>query len=210
MELIFLGSPGAGKGTVAADIKGQLNIPHVSTGDLFREAIKNGTELGRKVKDILDRGDLVPDELTTDIVKERLNKKDAESGYILDGFPRTIGQAEALKEFSEITAVINFIVSEEQVIRRLSGRRLCKNCGKSYHIEYLPPKRNNICDVCGSALYMRDDDRIEAVKNRLNVYKKSTQPLIDYYEKTGLLIDIDAGGTPEEVTKSILQVLKKR
>ena len=208
MELIFLGSPGAGKGTIAARIKEELNIPHISTGDLFRAAIKNGTELGNKVKGILDRGDLVPDELTTDIVKERLAEPDTKNGFILDGFPRTLGQAEALKSFSRITAVINFVVDEDMIIKRLSGRRLCRKCGKSYHIDYLPPKKENICDDCGGELYTRDDDKIESIKNRLAVYEKSTQPLIDYYKDLNMLKDIDAGVTPEEVTANLLKVLK--
>jgi adenylate kinase len=209
MKLIFLGPPGAGKGTIADRVKERLGIPHISTGDLFRAAIKNGTDLGKQVKAIVDRGDLVPDELTTAIVRERIDRDDAAGGFILDGFPRTIGQAEALATFSKMDAVINFIVDEELIVKRLSGRRLCKGCGKSYHVEYMKPKKEGVCDDCSGTLYTRDDDQIEAIRNRLTVYAKSTQPLIDYYEGKGLLKNLDGSLSPEAVAEAMISLTGK-
>ncbi|MDC7225545.1 MAG: adenylate kinase [Spirochaetales bacterium] len=195
MKLIFLGPPGAGKGTIASKICENLGIPHISTGDLFRKAIKNQTELGKKVQQIIESGDLVPDALTVALVKERLNNPDVEKGYILDGFPRTIGQADSLSEFSSIDAVINFTITDDQVIKRLAGRRLCKNCGAGYHVDTVKPKEEGICDKCGGELIIRPDDAPEAIKNRLAVYYESTEPLIDYYRQKGILNDVD--GSPE-------------
>lgn len=206
MKLIFLGPPGAGKGTIADRVKEKLGILHISTGDLFRAAIKNGTDLGKQVKAIVDRGDLVPDELTTAIVRERLEQKDAAAGYILDGYPRTIGQAEALAGFASMDAVINFIVDEEMIVKRLSGRRLCKGCGKSYHVEYMKPVKEDICDDCGGALYTRDDDQISAIRNRLDVYKKSTQPLIDFYQDKGLIKNLDGSLPAEQVADAMIKL----
>lgn len=208
MKMILLGPPGAGKGTMAVRIKDELSIPHISTGDLFRAAIKNRTELGVKVKAIIDRGDLVPDELTVALVKERLEEGDCGGGYILDGFPRTTGQADALAAFSPIDLVINFTVSDELIIKRLSGRRLCKNCGAGFHVEFIPPKEEGVCDKCGGPLYTRDDDQIDSIKNRLKVYTESTEPLILYYRDKGLLKDIDAGLTPDDVFASVRKILK--
>ncbi|MDC7218542.1 MAG: adenylate kinase [Spirochaetales bacterium] len=207
MKMILLGPPGAGKGTMAARMKEELNIPHISTGDIFRAAIKNQTELGVKVKAIIDRGDLVPDDLTVALVKERLSEDDTKTGYILDGFPRTSGQADALAEFSAVDGVINFTVSEEEVVRRLSGRRLCKECGTGYHVEFIPPKKEGICDKCGGELYTRDDDQIDSIKNRLNVYADSTEPLISYYREKGLIRDIDAGQNPDDVFANFKKVI---
>jgi len=207
MNLIFLGPPGAGKGTMAFRAKEHYGIPHISTGDLFRAAIKNQTELGKQVKSILDSGDLVPDELTTSIVKERLNQDDTGKGYILDGFPRTLPQAESLKEFTSIEKVINFTVTEEEVVRRLSGRRVCRSCGESYHIEFIPPQKEGVCDKCNGELYTRDDDQISAIKNRLSVYAESTEPLINFYRKTGLLIDVDSSQNPNQVFEDLKKVI---
>lgn len=207
MKMILLGPPGAGKGTMAVRIKEDLSIPHISTGDLFRAAIKNQTELGVKVKAIIDRGDLVPDELTVALVKERLGQGDCESGYILDGFPRTTGQADALADFSPVDVVINFTVDDELVVKRLSGRRLCRNCGTGFHVEFIPPKEDGVCDKCSGELYTRDDDQPESIKNRLAVYADATEPLINYYREKGLIKDLDAGKTPDEVFASVKKVL---
>jgi adenylate kinase len=207
MKMILLGPPGAGKGTMAVRIKEQLNIPHISTGDLFRAAIKNQTELGVKVKAIIDRGDLVPDELTVALVKERLEQDDTAKGYILDGFPRTTVQADALGEFSPVDVVINFTVAEEAVISRLSGRRLCKECGTGFHVEFIPPKKEGLCDKCGGELYTRDDDQIDSIKNRLKVYADSTEPLINYYTKKGLIKDINAGQKPDDVFTDVKTII---
>jgi adenylate kinase len=203
MNLIFLGPPGAGKGTLATAVAEEYAIPQISTGDIFRQAVKNQTPLGRQVAVIMERGDLVPDELTTSLVRERLSKPDAADGFILDGFPRTIPQAEALGEFQIIDAVINFQAGDVVVIDRLSGRRVCRSCGAIYHVKNMPPRSEGVCDRCGGELYIRDDDKIEAITKRLEVYRKQTEPLIRYYEKLGLLRDIDAA---QNVEASLLQI----
>ena len=203
MNLIFLGPPGAGKGTMAFRAKEHYSIPHISTGDLFRAAIKNQTDLGKKVKSIIDAGDLVPDELTTAIVEERLKQGDTDNGFILDGFPRTLPQAEALKNITNIDTVINFTVSEEEVIRRLSGRRVCRSCGESFHVEFIPPTKEGICDKCGGELYTRDDDKIDAIKNRLSVYASSTEPLISFYRNEGKLKDVSSAQHPNAVFEDL-------
>lgn len=208
MKLIFLGPPGAGKGTIATGVCEDLNIPHISTGDLFRKAIKNKTTLGRKVQTIIEAGDLVPDSLTVALVKERLQEDDVKNGYLLDGFPRTISQADSLAGFSKIDGVINFIISDEQVVSRLSGRRLCKNCGAGYHIETVKPSKEGICDKCGGELIIRPDDAPEAIKNRLKVYYDQTEPLIDYYRKKTLLHDVDASVTIAEVAAGTDKTIK--
>lgn len=210
MNLVFLGPPGAGKGTIAAKAKDALNIVHISTGDLFRSNIKNETELGKVVKEILAKGDLVPDEVTVNMVKARLEEDDLKgnAGYILDGFPRTVAQADALETFSKLDAVINFVLSEEEILKRLSGRRVCKSTGRTYHIIYNPPKVEGRDDETGEELIQRDDDKEEAIINRLQVYQKSTAPLIEYYRQKGLLVDIDASKSPDEVLQSLLKVLK--
>ncbi len=210
MNLVFLGPPGAGKGTIAAKAKDALNIVHISTGDLFRSNIKNETELGKVVKEILAKGDLVPDEVTVNMVKARLEEDDLmeKAGYILDGFPRTVAQADALETFSKLDAVINFVLSEEEILKRLSGRRVCKSTGRTYHIIYNPPKVEGRDDETGEELIQRDDDKEEAILNRLQVYQKSTAPLIEYYRQKGLLVDIDASKSPDEVLQSLLKVLK--
>lgn len=201
MNCIFLGPPGAGKGTLAFEVSKTYKIPHISTGDLFRAAIKNQTELGKKVKAVIDSGALVSDDLTIALVKERLEKDDAKSGFILDGFPRTIAQAEALEKLVKIHHVINFDISDSEVIKRLSGRRICSGCGKSFHIEFVRPVKDGICDACGNGLIIRPDDKIEAIEKRLEAYRKQTAPLIDYYGKKNLTVDIDARPVSAEVLK---------
>jgi adenylate kinase len=207
MNLIFLGPPGAGKGTMAARAAAEAKIPHISTGDLFRNAIKNETDLGKKVKAILAKGDLVPDDLTIALVAERLSATDTNPGYILDGFPRTIPQAESFEAMSKIDKVINFVLADDAIVERLSGRRTCKSCGRGYHLKFMPPKREGVCDVCGGELYTRPDDSEESIRNRLTVYAKQTQPLIAFYSKRKILADIDAGPGPDTVFRSIQSLL---
>ena len=209
MNLVFLGPPGAGKGTIAKLLKEELKIAHISTGDLFRDNIKRETELGKRVKEILASGALVPDEVTIAMVDSRLKEDDAKSGYILDGFPRTVAQADALENMSSVDAVINFCLADEEILKRLSGRRVCKSTGRTYHIIYNPPKVEGIDDETGEALIQRDDDKEEAIKHRLEVYQTSTAPLIDYYTKKGLIIDLDCSGKPEDITRTLVEKLKK-
>lgn len=199
MKLIFLGPPGAGKGTLAALASERLAVPHISTGDLFRAAVKAGTPLGLQVKDILASGGLVPDALTIGIVKERLSGSEAGKGWILDGFPRTVAQAEALQDFAPAELVVNFDVEDAVILKRLTGRRVCRACGKIYHVVSMPPAREGVCDVCGGEVYTRSDDRDEAIRNRLVQYRSQTAPLIDWYGKSGLLVTIDGTGSPELV-----------
>ncbi len=208
MNLVFLGSPGAGKGTVAGVIAESYQIPQISTGDIFREAVKKGTELGSKVKSIMERGDLVPDSLTVDLAKERLSRSDTLKGFILDGFPRTIPQADALNEFQRIDRVVNFVLDDNIVIRRLSGRRVCRQCGAIYHVENMPSKVEGVCDVCGGELYIRDDDQIDSIEKRLQVYKEQTEPLIRYYHDKNLLTDIDSSDSVESSTAQIKRILQ--
>lgn len=209
MNLVFLGPPGAGKGTIAAIAKEFYDIPHISTGDLFRYNIKNDTVLGKEVKAILASGDLVPDSVTIKMVEDRFTNDDAKKGFILDGFPRTIFQADALKEMKELDAVINFVLDREEIIKRLSGRRMCKSTGKIYHIIYSPPKVEGIDDETGEALIQRDDDKEEAILNRLNVYAEQTEPLIGYYREKGLIVDIDASASADVVFDHIKKALAK-
>lgn len=212
MKLIMLGAPGAGKGTQAKKIAEKYNIPHISTGDIFRANIKNGTELGNKAKSYMDQGLLVPDELTCDLVVDRINQEDCKNGYVLDGFPRTIPQAEALKTALEkmgstIDYAINVEVPDENIINRMSGRRACLACGCTYHVVYNAPKIEDICDVCGAKLVLRDDDKPETVKKRLNVYHEQTQPLIDFYDKEGVLVEVDGTQNLEDVFQAITKIL---
>jgi len=207
MNLILLGPPGAGKGTLAAMLKDEMQIPHISTGDIFRAAIKTRTPLGNEVSAILAAGDLVPDELTIRLVTERLGEADTESGYILDGFPRTIPQAEALDAITDIDYVINFAVRREVIIRRLSGRRIAKHSGRVYHLLYNPPKVAGVCDETGEPLIQREDDMEEAIINRLEVYTRQTEPLIEYYSDKDLLVTIDAEPTPKEVFALMMEAL---
>ena len=207
MKLIFLGPPGAGKGTLAGLVSKEHGIPQISTGDMFREAIKKETALGKQVKEILGRGDLVTDDLTVSLVKERLSQDDAKKGYILDGFPRTIPQAEALGKFQSLDAVVNFAIDDELVVQRLSGREICKNCGAIYHVKNMPSKVKGVCDKCGGPLYTRPDDSLESITNRLDVYRKQTEPLIEFYRKKKLLKDIDSSKSPEDTHRQIEKVL---
>ena len=207
MNLIFLGPPGAGKGTMASRLAQDKGIPHVSTGDIFRENINNGTDLGKKVKSILDSGELVPDELTVELVKDRLKQDDVSRGFILDGFPRTIPQAEALEDFATIDAVILFTLPDEEIVKRLTGRRVHKPSGRTYHILFSPPKVPGKDDVTGDELIQRGDDSEDSIRNRLDVYRKQTQPLVDFYRKKNLLKEVDAGPGPDEVYKKLTETL---
>jgi len=202
MKCIFLGPPGAGKGTLAFEVSKSYTIPHISTGDLFRAAIKDQTDLGKKVKTVIDSGALVSDDLTIALVKERLDKDDTKNGFILDGFPRTIAQAEALESIIEIDSVVNFDISDDEVIKRLSGRRICSFCGQSFHVEFVKPKKEGICDSCSGELIIRADDKIEAIQKRLENYRKQTAPLIDYYSKKNLIVNIDARPSSDTVLNS--------
>jgi adenylate kinase len=208
MKLVFLGPPGAGKGTLAALAKEAFGVVHISTGDIFRANIKNGTPLGLKVKAILDSGGLVPDETTIEIVKDRLAQADCKAGYLLDGFPRTVVQAEALAKFEKLDAVVNFVLKDEEIVARLSGRRVCKACGTGFHLTSLPPKKAGVCDKCGGELIQRKDDEPASIEERLKVYAANTQPLIDWYQQKGLLKDIDAAPAPETILKELKKVLK--
>ena len=212
MKIIMLGAPGAGKGTQAKMIADKYGVPHISTGDIFRANIKNGTELGMEAKKYMDQGLLVPDELTVRILLDRVAQDDCKNGYVLDGFPRTIPQAEVLD--SELTKLgdhidyaINVDVPDENIVKRMSGRRACLTCGATYHIAHVPPKKEGICDVCGSELVLRDDDKPETVKNRLNVYHEQTQPLIDFYTEKGVLKTVDGTVPMEEVFAAITAIL---
>ncbi len=208
MQLVFLGPPGVGKGTIAAKTEQAFNIPHISTGNLFREHIKQETSLGKEVNKILAEGSLVPDSITIQMVKERLEDNDTENGCILDGFPRTIAQAEALEEIIHIDHAVNFFAPREEIIKRLSGRRMAKQSGKVYHIYYDPPKVPGKCDITGEPLIQRPDDTEEAIIKRLDVYNEQTSPLIDYYRERGILRDIDASGTPEEIFEELTRIIR--
>ena len=212
MKIVMLGAPGAGKGTQAKKIAGKYGIPHVSTGDIFRANIKNGTKVGMQAKAYMDAGNLVPDEITIGMLLDRIHQEDCEKGYVLDGFPRTIPQAEsltaALKERGEsIDYAIDVDVPDENIIRRMSGRRACLSCGATYHIVYNAPKKEGVCDQCGEPLVLRDDDKPETVQNRLNVYHRQTQPLIDYYKKEGVLAQVDGTQDMEQVFQDIVKIL---
>lgn len=212
MKIIMLGAPGAGKGTQAKMIADKYQIPHISTGDIFRANIKNGTELGREAKTYMDKGELVPDELTVRILLDRVAQPDCEKGYVLDGFPRTIPQAEVLdqeltKRNEKIDYAINVEVPDENIVRRMSGRRACVSCGATYHMVHIPPKKEGLCDKCGNDLILRDDDKEETVKNRLGVYHDQTQPLIEYYSNKGVLQSVDGTIDMMDVFKSITDIL---
>ncbi len=207
MNLIFLGPPGAGKGTMAVKVAEAAAIPHISTGDIFRANIKNKTNLGKKVKAILDSGDLVPDSLTIELVRDRLAREDTKDGFILDGFPRTIPQADALSEMVAIDHAINFVLPDHEVIKRLSGRRIHPASGRTYHVLFNPPMAADKDDVTGEELIQREDDREESIATRLEVYQKQTAPLVEYYRSRDLLIDVDAAPAPEEVFGTLRRVL---
>jgi len=209
-----MGPPGAGKGTQAEVLVKKLEIPHISTGDMFRAAIKEGTEMGKKAKEYMDAGQLVPDEVVVGMVKERLSKDDCVKGFLLDGFPRTLAQAEALEKTlqemqMQIDAVINIAVPREKLMERLTGRRICRACGASYHVVFNPPAQPGVCDKCGGELYQRDDDNEATVANRLDVYEAQTQPLIDFYQARGLLRQIDGDQPIEKVLADILAAIGK-
>ena len=214
MKIIMLGAPGAGKGTQAKMIADKYHVPHISTGDIFRANIKNGTELGMEAKKYMDQGLLVPDELTVKILLDRVGKEDCIEGYVLDGFPRTIPQAkvldEALAELGEsIDYAIDVDVTDENIVQRMSGRRACLSCGATYHLEHVPPQKEGVCDKCGNELVLRDDDKADTVLNRLKVYHDQTQPLIQFYETKGVLKIVDGTQAMEDVFQSIIAILEK-
>lgn len=213
MKIVMLGAPGAGKGTQAKMIAGKYQVPHISTGDIFRSNIKNGTELGKKAKEYMDQGLLVPDELTVDLVIDRLSQEDCKKGYILDGFPRTIPQAEALdaalsKRGEKMDFAIDVDVPDENIVSRMSGRRACTGCGATYHIVHNPSKKGDACEVCGDTLILRDDDKPETVQKRLTVYHEQTQPLIDYYTKQNILKTVDGTQDMKDVFTAITKILE--
>lgn len=212
MKIVMLGAPGAGKGTQAKKIAAKYDIPHISTGDIFRANIKNGTELGNKAKTYMDQGLLVPDELVVDLVVDRVNQEDCKNGYVLDGFPRTIPQAEALDTAlaalgQKIDYAINVEVPDANIVKRMSGRRACVACGATYHLEYAPTKVENVCDTCNGELILRDDDAPETVLKRLGVYHDQTQPLIEHYTKAGVLVEVDGTIDIDLVFHAIVEVL---
>lgn len=212
MNIILMGLPGAGKGTQASEIVKKFPIPHISTGDMFRKAIKDETDLGKEAKSYMDRGELVPDEVTVGIVKERISEDDAKKGFLLDGFPRTIDQAEALNDIMSelgrnIDLVINIEVPEEELMNRLTGRRICEKCGTTYHLVFNPPKVDGICDIDGGKLYQREDDNPETVSNRLNVNVKQSKPILEYYNEKGVLKNIDGAKDIDDVTKDVIDIL---
>ena len=215
MIIVLFGPPGAGKGTQAVRISEMLSIPHIATGDIFREAVKKRTELGKKAEEYMKKGELVPDEIVNGIVRERISQPDCSNGFILDGYPRTLNQAEALDKMlaemnRKVDLVLNIEVSEENIIKRLSNRRVCKKCGAVYHLITNPPKKDGICDKCGGELYQREDDKEEVIRNRLKVYHKQTEPIIKYYEEKGVLVNIDGNNSIEEVWNQIKEVITSR
>ena len=213
MRIVLVGPPGAGKGTQARVLQGTLGIPQISTGDLLREAVKAGTALGKKAQEFMDKGELVPDQLVTDLVAERIQKPDCTTGFLLDGFPRTIAQADALsaelaKQKRRLDAVVSIVVPRQELVSRLGGRWVCRSCQAMYHEVFNPPKRNGVCDSCQGELYQRSDDTPETVNARLEVYERSTAPLLSYYRERSLLYDIDGTGKLEEVSERIIRTLK--
>ncbi|NOY52892.1 MAG: adenylate kinase [Deltaproteobacteria bacterium] len=214
MRLILLGPPGAGKGTQAKKLVEKYGIPQISTGDILREAVKNGTPLGKEAKSYMDKGELVTDAIVVGIIRDRLQEKDCEKGYILDGFPRTVPQADELKKaLSEmgqsIDAVLSIVVANDELIKRLTGRRTCKECGAGYHLLFKPPAQEGVCDQCRGPLFQRDDDKEETIKNRLAVYNEQTEPLINYYKNDGALVDIEGTGGIDEIFARICAVIEK-
>ncbi|WP_026120330.1 adenylate kinase [Nocardiopsis potens] len=212
MRAVLVGPPGAGKGTQAQILASELSIPKVSTGDIFRANVSGGTELGKRAKSYMDRGDLVPDEVTNEMVRARLGEPDAREGFLLDGFPRNVAQAETLdgmlKEMGTgLDAVLELKVDEDEVVKRLSGRRSCRECGRVYHLDYDPPAKEGVCDACGGELYQRDDDREDVIRHRLQVYREQTEPLVAFYEEQGVLVTIEAIGEVTEVTGRALSAL---
>lgn len=215
MHLIIMGAPGSGKGTCCVDLKQILQVPHISTGDMFRKAIKDGTPLGKLAKSLIDDGKFVPDEVTNGLVKERLKEDDCKNGFILDGYPRNLAQAiefdKILKELNiKLDAAINLDIDNELIVQRIINRRLCSKCGAGYNLISLKPKQEGICDLCGSVLYTRADDNEETVRTRLQVYEEQTKPLVEYFEKQGKLLHINATGSPEEVLKEVVKTLEAK
>ena len=205
MNIVLLGPPGIGKGTAANKLSKKLNIPHIATGDMLRENVSRKTELGLKAKSFMDKGLLVPDNVVIEMIKKRLQKDDCKIGFILDGFPRTINQAEEIKNI-KIDKVVNIQADDDIIIERIGKRRVCE-CGAIYHLDYIKPNREGFCDKCSGQLYQREDDKPEAVKERLNVYKEQTEPLINYYNEKGLIIDVNGSGTPEEEFELVLKAV---
>jgi len=211
VNLVLLGPPGVGKGTYAKELSKKLGIPHISTGDIFREEVKKRSPLGLKVKEYLDKGLLVPDEIVNEVVRQRLSKEDCKKGFILDGYPRTLAQAKALDAMTKIDAALYFTAPKEVIIERVSGRRICPKCGAIYHIKNIPPKKPGICDVCGTPLIQREDDKPEVVEKRLKVYEETMKPVIDYYREKGLLIEVDASDpVVEKIVERAIEKLKER
>jgi adenylate kinase len=204
VKISLLGPPGVGKGTAASKLSHELNIPHIATGDMLRESVASKTELGIKAKSYMDKGALVPDGLVIEMIKVRLKENDCENGFILDGFPRTIDQAEEIANIIDIDKVINIQADDEIIVDRISKRRICEKCGAAYHLEYIKPNREGICDKCSGILYQREDDKPEAIKQRIKTYRDKTKPLITYYSDKGKIIDVDGSGTPQEEYKLIL------
>jgi adenylate kinase len=206
-NFVFLGPQGSGKGTVIGKIKDKYAVPHISTGDMFREALKEGTEFGKKAQEYMNRGELVPDDVTCGMVNERIARDDCVNGFMLDGFPRNLKQAEALSEITTIHTAVLLDVPEEVSLERLSGRRQCRECGTIFHLSFVPPKVEGVCDKCGGELYQRDDDKPEAIKERLAIYRAETMPIVGYYEGKGVLVKVDGGGSPDDVVTEILEKL---
>jgi len=214
MNIVLFGPPGAGKGTQAKELTKKYGIPHISTGDILRANVRDGTELGMKAKEYMDRGELVPDTVLIGLIRNRLNEPDCKEGYLLDGYPRTIPQADALDIIlleigKPLDVVINIDVSDDSLVERLSGRRTCPTCGESYHVVFNPPEQQGVCDACSSQLYQRDDDREEVIRQRLAVYNQKTKPLIDYYAKADILVNIDGSRSVDEVFRAVSGVMDK-
>jgi len=206
-NMVFLGPQGSGKGTVIGKIKYKFGVPHISTGDMFREALKEGTEFGKKAQEYMNRGELVPDDVTCGMVQERIARDDCVNGFMLDGFPRNLNQAEALSGITQIDTAVLIDVPQEVSLERLSGRRQCRECSTIFHLKFVPPKREGICDKCGGELYQRDDDKPEAIMERLAIYRSETMPIADYYERLGVLVTVDGSGRPEDVAAQVLNKL---
>ena len=214
MRLVLVGPPGAGKGTQAEFVAAHLQVPKISTGDIFRANVSQGTELGRRAKEYMDRGDLVPDEVTVAMVRDRLAEDDARKGFLLDGFPRNVPQARILEDMlldmgTGLDVVLELVVDDDEVIRRLSGRRTCRKCGHIWHVDFDPPTQDGICDICGGELFQRDDDKPDTIRHRLEVYYEQTSPLVGYYAEQGILVGIDAMGPVDDVTGRAIDALRR-